>query len=299
MDRPTLALAATMTVFCALAWTAIGKRLVAGLPLLTLEPRRPVPWRGVDLVLLGIFFLLASLACALVFSSFFSAGNPTAGEVAAGRPGAVAQAGELMVSLLANIAANLTTAAFALLWISSHSSAVPEDLGWRRDKMGEDLRLGLVTFVAVAAPVYGLQALLSQFIEEQHPIIEVLQQHPSPTLYALAGLSAVVIAPFAEEFFFRVLLQGWLESVRWPVDAPADETQPVAEHRPRPIAIVATSLLFAALHIGHGAAPVPLFFLALVLGYLYQRTHRLLPCATVHFCVNAFSFALLCLAPSQ
>ncbi|MGH7138570.1 MAG: lysostaphin resistance A-like protein, partial [Pirellulales bacterium] len=206
---------------------------------------------------------------------------------------------DLMVSLAANVAANLTTAAFALLWISSTAAATAEDFGWRREKLGEDVRLGLIAFAAIAAPVYGLQAILSQFVKEQHPIIEVLKEHPSPILYALAGLSAVAVAPLAEEFFFRVLLQGWLESARWPGAPPHDLTEAITEHRPRPMAILITSLLFAALHLGHGAAPVPLFFLSLALGYLYQRTHRLLPCATVHFCLNACSFAMLYFSPAE
>ncbi|MCE9546669.1 MAG: CPBP family intramembrane metalloprotease [Planctomycetia bacterium] len=61
-----------------------------------------------------------------------------------------------------------------------------------------------------------------------------------------------------------------------------------------PIAI--SSLIFAAMHIGHGLDPIPLFLLALVLGYLYQRTHQLLPSVIVHMSLNAVSVGLLWLS---
>jgi membrane protease YdiL (CAAX protease family) len=55
--------------------------------------------------------------------------------------------------------------------------------------------------------------------------------------------------------------------------------------------IIVSSLFFSFFHWGHGVAPVPLFFLAIVLGYLYQRTHRLLPSLVVHVGLNGLSMA--------
>ncbi|MEZ6098117.1 MAG: CPBP family intramembrane glutamic endopeptidase [Pirellulaceae bacterium] len=62
---------------------------------------------------------------------------------------------------------------------------------------------------------------------------------------------------------------------------------------PAYVPIVVSSLLFAAAHLGQGTAPIPLFFLALGLGYVYQRTHRVLPCIVVHMLVNLFSLLQL------
>jgi hypothetical protein len=50
--------------------------------------------------------------------------------------------------------------------------------------------------------------------------------------------------------------------------------------------ILVSAAVFAIAHLGHGVAPVSLFFLAIGLGVVYQRTHRLLPCVVVHFLVN-------------
>lgn len=57
--------------------------------------------------------------------------------------------------------------------------------------------------------------------------------------------------------------------------------------------IVASSALFALMHLGHGPAPIPLFFLAVALGYIYQRTHRVLPCIIVHALLNGTSLAMV------
>lgn len=58
-----------------------------------------------------------------------------------------------------------------------------------------------------------------------------------------------------------------------------------------PILISAT--LFALLHLGQGAAPIPLFVLALGLGYVYQRTRTLTPSLVVHMLLNGQSMVLL------
>ncbi|EAQ77095.1 CPBP family intramembrane glutamic endopeptidase [Blastopirellula marina] len=57
--------------------------------------------------------------------------------------------------------------------------------------------------------------------------------------------------------------------------------------------ILLSASFFALMHLGQGLAPIPLFFLALGLGYLYQRTRRLTPCVVVHFLLNGQSMALL------
>jgi hypothetical protein len=64
----------------------------------------------------------------------------------------------------------------------------------------------------------------------------------------------------------------------------------------RLLAIGVSSLAFSLAHFGQGPAPISLFLLALGLGYLYQRTHRVLPSITVHFLVNLTAVVQLALA---
>ena len=60
--------------------------------------------------------------------------------------------------------------------------------------------------------------------------------------------------------------------------------------------ILVSASIFAALHISHGPDWIPLFFLAVGLGYLYRQTNRLLPCIVVHFLLNGVSMGMFLVA---
>ena len=55
-----------------------------------------------------------------------------------------------------------------------------------------------------------------------HIIVKMVKAlHGNPWIFLVAAMAAVAVAPIVEEFFFRVLLQGWLETLqrqnrRWP-----------------------------------------------------------------------------------
>jgi membrane protease YdiL (CAAX protease family) len=55
--------------------------------------------------------------------------------------------------------------------------------------------------------------------------------------------------------------------------------------------IVISSVLFALAHWGqgYGYSPIPLFLLAAVFGYIYQRTHRIVPCIVAHMLFNGIN----------
>lgn len=61
------------------------------------------------------------------------------------------------------------------------------------------------------------------------------------------------------------------------------------------ICVLASSFLFALAHLGNGPSPIALFALAMMLGYAYQRTHRIVPCIVAHFLMNLISVTLLIL----
>lgn len=62
--------------------------------------------------------------------------------------------------------------------------------------------------------------------------------------------------------------------------------------------ILASSFLFAIAHLGNGPSPIALFIFAMFLGYLYQRTHRILPCIIAHATLNFISVAVMILSAS-
>jgi membrane protease YdiL (CAAX protease family) len=55
--------------------------------------------------------------------------------------------------------------------------------------------------------------------------------------------------------------------------------------------IVVASTFFAAMHLGQGAAPIPLFFLSAGLGYLYRQTGTITASFVVHAVLNFITLA--------
>lgn len=321
-------------------WGLSLRRWVRGERLLTHEPRDPAPWGLVDVLLaLTVLGLLQSLADAVLQAC---CGPQLRLPLAAMEP--EVQAAVLLIRAEATLAAAVISVAL-VRW---RTGAPWQDLGFAFRSAGGDLRVGLLAFAMLAPLVYGLQWLLVQWLPSAHPLIVLLKQRHEPLVLGLTGVTAVIVAPVTEEYFFRVLLQGWLESlttwVRWSGVAgvgrqpDGSHTGPLAPAVGRPAGGDSNSLanlgrtptvrqedgvvgeattavglapdvrpavppavwpiavsagIFAALHAAHGPDPLPLFLLAVGLGYLYQRTHRILPCIVVHFLLNACSFARL------
>jgi membrane protease YdiL (CAAX protease family) len=94
----------------------------------------------------------------------------------------------------------------------------------------------------------------------------------------IAVLAFVVLAPVAEEVFFRgVVYNAWLR-----------------EGGPR-LALIGSAALFAAIHFSV-VALAPIFVLGLALAWIYRRTANLLAPIAMHATVNALSTALVLLA---
>jgi membrane protease YdiL (CAAX protease family) len=260
--------------------------------------------------------------------------------------------GERQALMAGNLIVSLTIVGVGLPLIALRTGTTLRDLGWSVRDIAGDLRLGLVSFVLLAPPVYALQGLLVQFWKpSKHPLVEMFKGAPDAGFFWLLFLSAAIAAPFFEEIVFRVLLQGYLEKwfsfrvglhellmgsvhpqllavqavdnqERPGPDAAGDDTgslaadlaqlqNPYASPRlgnERTVSdaadfsgqgelrgagawlpIVLSSTVFALLHYTHGPDWIPLLFLAAGLGYLYQRTHRLLPSLVVHCLLNSYS----------
>jgi membrane protease YdiL (CAAX protease family) len=119
-----------------------------------------------------------------------------------------------------------------LLVLHWWSGATLGDYGLDFSKAGYDIRLGLMAFVAVSVPTYGLQYVLSIFVmEASHPVTNAMTKDPSVSLVAAMIGLAVVLAPVLEEFAFRVLFQGWLETIvsRLAPQSPASIESDLAE----------------------------------------------------------------------
>lgn len=296
-------------VAVALAWASLITRVRRGQRVLPREPRREVPWGILDVV--ASFLLL--LTCQIAAAGWWG----DAGEDGIGT--AQAQAALLGFSGASSLA--ILASMLLLHW---RTGSTWHDLGLLPTRIAHDIVVGWSAFLLVGPIVYAVQAVLVTAFkyESRHPLIELVQQDDSRTLFAIVAFMAVVVAPVSEEYFFRVLLQGWLEKVAalladrnmqslsqdgWTAiasdaleRAPEHPTEPFPQRpeapggriwRVLPIAISAG--IFAWMHAPHGPDPIPLFVLAVGLGYVYQSTHRLLPCVVLHMCLNGTTMWLV------
>ena len=321
-----------LITLCALGWVQFFWRNLQGQPAVPYESRNSVPWGLLDflMIFLAALVIQAAMSPMLPKPHYAIRVGIEAGAAVGGAPGAQVDFDELGLDRIGVVSVvSLAVWAVSLVLLHWRSGATARDIGL--PVVSGDIRLGFVAFCLLSIPVFLIQFLLSQkFPETKHPLIDALLANPNNTFFAVAGFAAVIVAPIVEEFLFRVYLQGWLENLAvlrqdrlsnrlHPPDFPSRvfwgtvaryqedvnlvsselETTddmpgvPSLDMRPAWWPIVVSSSLFAVAHYGHGPAPIPLFFLALGLGYLYQRTHRVWPGITVHCLVNLTSLCLL------
>ena len=104
-----------------------------------------------------------------------------------------------------------------ICWLLLRYGVNFKHIGLSLRKLLPNVGLGL----AAAAMTLPVVALVSMGVSEgldadyDHPLINELKKEGTLSAYLLAVFCAVLVAPLVEEFFFRVMLQGWLESVPW------------------------------------------------------------------------------------
>jgi membrane protease YdiL (CAAX protease family) len=323
---------------------AVG-RWRSGRRLLDYAPRRTSPWGMVD-VLATVVLLVLLQSVAVRFVPHREA-PLTEWKLETLAPD------ERVWFLLALSIAELLAVVVSLVAVRLRTGADWRDLGLAGGRVAADVRLGIIAFLMLAPVIYAIQMTLVHWFPSQHPLVVLVKQNPEPRFILLSGLTAVLVAPLAEEYFFRVLLQGWMERIATggqdgsgiliggraePVGAVPGATpqagDAIAGHEPvrpadgNPAAspavvpgvglppdasqagpfptawgtawpVLASAAFFAALHAQHGPDPIPLFALAVGLGYIYQRTHRILPCVVVHVLLNACSLLMLLIEISR
>lgn len=151
----------------------------------------------------------------------------------------------------------------------------PRDFGLRPTRLGAAVgwaTLGLVTSLVFTA---AFSAALHNHQKEQ-VLHQLGADREGPARYFVA-LLVCVVAPMAEEFFFRgyffTALRGWRGTVP---------------------AVLLTGLTFGAVHVG--SAPlvylVPLAVLGMILCLVYLRTGSLYPCVGLHMVNNCLAFGV-------
>jgi len=200
--------------------------------------------------------------------------------------------------------------------------------GWIALGAAAWLPIALLTFAVHAATIAVKQELGGPI--DTHPLAKL---HPEQDRLGgwLFAMSVCLFTPWFEEFIFRGLLLPWVLRagyrpwllVGWSLlfagmtfgnwDDPhfgavafiafgavaLGLCQLIPKSKPKRtiLGIVSTSLLFAAVHSSVWPSPIPLFILALGLGYLTARTGSIVPAVVVHGLFNGVSFVLLLRQP--
>lgn len=149
-----------------------------------------------------------------------------------------------------------------------------------------ECRYAVEIFLAAWFPTMLLRFLLVELISgltgkvpESNPLLEMLGSGVGRELMVLIAVTAVIVAPLAEELQFRIVLLGGV----------------IQAGRKR-IGWILSSVLFALAHgFPDSLALLPLSF---TLGYAYMRRRSYLTVVLVHFLFNLSNIAMAVLAMS-
>jgi membrane protease YdiL (CAAX protease family) len=212
------------------------------------------------------------------------------------------------------------------------SGATLADFGLSLTNWRRQLAIGVAAALLMTPAVIAIQiAAVQVWRSRKHPVEEMVLDSFSPGIALLAVASTMILAPMIEELLFRAIVQRWLTRFAGPrgssallakdqayaelagddfstrIDvqlASSGETtridqqpllKPAGSERRSSMAIVSTSLLFAAMHAAQWPAPIAIFVLSVALGALYQRTGSLLATIAMHGTFNGFSTLILLL----
>lgn len=301
LDRLLIATA----IASAVTWVwLLRTRTARRLPLIEPQPRRRPFWTLAEFFVcfgLPIICGLAGLRVGLQWMTPEAQELIEAGTTDARFPAAQDQVVLIVVQFIAMLLALLSV----LVWMNLISKRYLSAYGFWLSLA--DLKLGVFAAFLVLPPVLLLNHLINELIAYEHPVLEMLGSQSTWQVLAMQAVMTVLLAPLYEEFTFRALLQGGAEQLirRMKLSSgPEPQAQEAAEVDPIPAQEVATwswwpvllsSTVFASLHLAHGGGAVPIFVLALALGYLYRQTGRMGPGLVVHMLLNGLSISTLAL----
>lgn len=143
------------------------------------------------------------------------------------------------------------------------------EMGITRVRFWRNLGWGVVGMAAIFAASITIALALSQLGVEQTQAEELSLARATPATFLLIFLAGTVLAPVAEEIFFRgYVFRAFLTS------------------RGAPWAYVLSAGIFAIAHMNLPGL-LSFFAIGIILAYLFQRSGSLVPCIVAHSLNNA------------
>jgi membrane protease YdiL (CAAX protease family) len=299
-----LMVAGAMMLCFLVAWIYLANRATAAKPILPrYEPRRNVPWTGLDLILIVLFYLSSSFVAHVALFGWPKP-SPAAREAAPAidrpktpeQPAVQKTAAHPLAQLLKDKDPKIL-----LLCLSVGVVIVPvfEEFffrvlftGWllaverRWRRKWKSLRVPRAIIpIAVTSLVFA----------SLHYRAESREIPETNLVLSMFGLAAVSIATFVFAIVWIALRHrvsarefGW-DARKWPDDLGIGACAYFAMALPIYAMQIAFSLVLPS---GIAPDPIVLFFFAVVLGALYFRTSRALPSIVMHMLLNAGSLGL-------
>lgn len=273
-----------------------------------LPPRQQIesPIGLFDVLLTFLFWTVLQAVCVLFILQVMNVTQADLAGPAAAQP----------ISLYAvMVAGQLLTTLLTLAWIVLRYRHLFQIFGCSSRFFATDVKLAACAFVMTVPGLLLLQWLFSFLVDYQHGTIEILKDQNNLLTVLVTWTAAVVLAPLAEEIFFRGFLQAWLQRMGHGkhiisasrlflggfsgVSQERNSTTPEGQRQEHPLKldysqagwmpIILTSVAFGAVHLGQGLAPLILFLFSIVLGFLYRQTGSILLCVVLHMLLNGYS----------
>jgi membrane protease YdiL (CAAX protease family) len=187
------------------------------------------------------------------------------------------------VSIIGDVLFDVAFVAAALYFTRMQGGIRPADFGFRRAPLG----LGISAFVTAGIGYYVVTYVYSSLfnLHGSDKLPKELGVSKSTAAAVAVTIFVCVIAPVAEEFFFRGFVFGVLR--RWRIDI-------FGRNIGIWVAAVLTGMLFGLAHTG-SASPqylIPLGFLGFVLCIVRWRTGSLYPCMALHSFNNSLAMGV-------
>jgi uncharacterized protein len=187
------------------------------------------------------------------------------------------------VTIISDVVFDLAFVAAAVYFAVLQAHAIPADFGFRPVRV----RTAVTAVVAAAVGYYIVTAIWASIfkLHGTDKLPSELGVNRSTVALVAAAVFVCVIAPIAEEFFFRGFIFGALR--KWHIDV-------AGRNIGTWLAAIVTGILFGLAHTG-SASPrylVPLGFLGFVLCLVRWKTRSLYPCMALHSINNSLALGV-------